>query len=66
MASLRMMVDTSEFDRALARIRQNLAALVFFAAVDAQRLADLNERDRIREWLRADRTRDGERVLPLP
>lgn len=34
--------------------------------LDAQRARDLAERDAIRAWLRADRTRDGERVLPLP
>ncbi len=35
-------------------------------SLDAQRVRDLAERDAIRAWMRADRTRDGERVLPLP
>lgn len=34
--------------------------------LDAQRARDLAARDEIRAWMRADRTRDRERVLPLP
>ena len=35
-------------------------------SLDAQRIRDLAARDEIRAWMRRDRTRDGERVLPLP